>query len=113
MYTKLKGCGKWADTNDVIDSLGRDLKLRGDSDPLQNVCGTDFSTFILGEHGIRLCQACESNSACSGESGDAMQAIITPPTASPQKPTEGRTAQPSRGGRDPLWIAFTPTLSDC
>jgi hypothetical protein len=58
MHTKRKGCGKLADTNDVIDFPGRPTKLRGDSDPLQNVCGTNINTFILGERGIRLCQDC-------------------------------------------------------
>jgi hypothetical protein len=58
VHTRLKGCEKWADTKDYIHFSGRDPELLGDSDPSQNVCGTDFNTFILGERGIRLCQDC-------------------------------------------------------
>ncbi len=58
VYKKIKGCGERADTKDAIDFSGHDPKLRGDSDPTQNVCGTGFDTFILGKRVIRLCKAC-------------------------------------------------------
>jgi len=54
----LKGCGKRADTMDVTHLRGYDPKLRGDSDPRENVCGSGFPTFYLGKDVIRLCQAC-------------------------------------------------------
>jgi hypothetical protein len=58
VHTKLEGCGKRAGTKDVIDFPGRNPRLRGESNPLQNDCGTGFNTFILGERGIQLCEAC-------------------------------------------------------
>jgi hypothetical protein len=56
--TGLKGCGARADIKDVLTLFGNDPRLRGDSDPLQNLCGSDLATFIIGERGTRLCQLC-------------------------------------------------------
>jgi hypothetical protein len=56
--TGLKGCGERADTKDVIDLYGDDPKLRGDSDPRQNLCGSGFNTLTLGKRVIGLCETC-------------------------------------------------------
>jgi len=56
--TGLQGCGQRADTMDVMHLRGHHPKLRGDSDPRENVCGSGFPTFFLGKDVIRLCQAC-------------------------------------------------------
>jgi hypothetical protein len=56
--TTLRGCGRQADTKDVIDFPGRDTRVLGDSVPRQHECGTPFPTSVIGEWGIRLCEKC-------------------------------------------------------
>ena len=58
----LRGCGERGDTMDVIHLHGHNPKLRGESDPRENVCGSGFPTFFIGKDIIRLCQACRVKS---------------------------------------------------